>query len=79
MLAANAERAGVPVDQLFAGTPLSERLLDPDAENADINVAASFFAAILFYLVRLGSRLYARTLLQTSRRPSYREALRSGS
>ena len=32
-------------------------------------------AAVL--LVRLGARLYERTLLQTSRRVSYREALRS--
>ncbi len=49
-LQANAEQAGVSVDQLFAGTTLSERLLDADAESSTIITAASFFAAILFYM-----------------------------
>jgi hypothetical protein len=33
-------------------------------------------AAVVF--VRVGERLYERTLLHTSRRMSYREALRAG-
>ena len=53
VLQTNAEQAGVSVDQLFAGTQLSERLLDADAENAGVISAASFFAAILFYVTAL--------------------------
>ncbi len=53
VLQANAEQAGVTVDELFAGTELSERLLDADAENAGVISAASLFAAVLFYVTAL--------------------------
>ena len=53
MLQANADEAGVAVPELLAGTELSERLLESEAENADVIAAASFFAAILFYITAL--------------------------
>lgn len=52
-LQANADQAGVSVEQLFVGTTLSTRLLDADAEDAGVISAASFFAAILFYVTAL--------------------------
>jgi ABC-2 type transport system permease protein len=53
VLQANADAAGVSVQDLFAGTDLSERLLEAEPEDTDVISAASFFAAILFYVTAL--------------------------
>lgn len=52
-LAENAEADGVAVEDLLTGTLLSQRLLDPDAEDAGVFAAAGFFGAVLFYITAL--------------------------
>lgn len=51
---ANAEAQGVDLQALTAGTAVTERTLDPDAENAGLREAASFVFVFLFYLLALG-------------------------
>ncbi|MEO9322051.1 ABC transporter permease [Nocardioides sp. C4-1] len=51
---ANAAEQGVDLEALSAGTVVTERLLDPDADNADLRQVASFVFVLLFYLLALG-------------------------
>ena len=51
---ANAEQQGVDLAQLKAGAAVGERLLDPDAENADDQGAVAFGFAVLFLVTALG-------------------------
>lgn len=50
---ANAEQQGVDLEQLTAGAAVGERLLDPDAENADDQGAVAFAFTILFLVTAL--------------------------
>jgi ABC-2 type transport system permease protein len=52
--AANAEQQGADLAQLTAGTTVEERLLDPDAENADDQGTAAFGFALLSLFTALG-------------------------
>jgi ABC-2 type transport system permease protein len=54
------------------------RILTGEAPAWQVVVAVAATALATMLLVRLGARLYERTLLQTSRRVGYREALRAG-
>jgi len=49
----NAERQGVDLGALTAGTQVSERLLDPGPADADLRQVASFVFVLLFYLIAL--------------------------
>lgn len=51
---ANAEEQGVDLTALTEGTTVTERTLDPDAENAGLRQVASFVFVLLFYLLALG-------------------------
>jgi len=53
LTSANAEQQGVDLAQLTAGTSVGERLLDPDAENADAQGAVAFAFTILFLVTAL--------------------------
>jgi ABC-2 type transport system permease protein len=54
------------------------RLAQRDVPGWRIAVAIATTVAAAVVFVRVGERLYERTLLHTSRRMSYREALRAG-
>ena len=51
---ANAEAQGVDLAGLAEGTTVTERSLDPDADNAALREVASFVFVLLFYLLALG-------------------------
>lgn len=51
---ANAEEQGVDLGALSAGTAVTERSLDPDADTAGLRQVASFVFVLLFYLLALG-------------------------
>lgn len=51
---ANAAEQDVDLEALAAGTAVTERTLDPDAENAGLREAASFVFVLLFYVLALG-------------------------
>lgn len=53
-LADNAAAEGVDLVALQSGTAVSERLLDPEAENASARGLVSFAMTLLFYLVAVG-------------------------
>jgi len=53
VLVANADSQGVDLNDLRAGTQVGERLLDPDAANADQRRAAGFVFVILFYITAI--------------------------
>lgn len=53
-VAQNAERQGVDLDKLRAGTTLDERLLDPNAEQNDGRSAVALAFAVVFLMTALG-------------------------
>ncbi len=51
---ANAQDQGVDLGALSAGSTVTERSLDPDADTAGLRQVASFVFVLLFYLLALG-------------------------
>jgi ABC-2 type transport system permease protein len=49
-LEARAEQQGIDLDELRSGTAVSERLLDPDSDDAGSRQAVAFVFLILFYV-----------------------------
>lgn len=58
----NAERQGVDLDQLTAGSAVAERLLSPDADDAGARSAAAFVFVLLFYLTAV---MFGMTIAQS--------------
>lgn len=61
-LDANAERQGVDLAKLTAGSAVSERLLDPDADDAGPRSATAFVFVLLFYLTAV---MFGMTIAQS--------------
>lgn len=58
----NAERQGVALADLTAGSTVSERLLAPDADDAGARSAAAFIFVLLFYLTAV---MFGMTIAQS--------------
>lgn len=69
----------VSVLPIVSAMTMPGRIADGTAPWWQVGLALALTVLTAAGLVRLGSRLYARSLLQTSRRMGYREALRAGS